>query len=60
VSNRIVAVGLLSQRDLDLLGQGFKWHFPIVDDGMFDDFLSKLDAVEQSSKSTDRAKSQLT
>ncbi|MEG3181207.1 hypothetical protein [Sphingomonas sp. LT1P40] len=44
--NRIVAVGLLSQRDLDLLGAGFSRHFPVSNDEIFDDLLRQLDQVE--------------
>ncbi len=42
----IVAVGLLTQRDLDVLGKGFDRHFPVDDDDMFADLLAKLDHVE--------------
>ena len=42
---RIVAVGLLTQHDLDRLGSGFKRAIPVADDGMFDDLLAQLDDV---------------
>ncbi|THG37786.1 hypothetical protein [Sphingomonas olei] len=42
----IVAVGLLTQRDLDLLGKSFDRHFPVQDDDMFADILAQLDQVE--------------
>jgi hypothetical protein len=42
---RIVAVGLLTAADLDVLGTGFKRVFPIDDDAAFDDLLAQLDAL---------------
>jgi hypothetical protein len=42
---RIVAVGLLTQHDLDRLGSGFKRAIPVADDGMFDDLLARLDKI---------------
>lgn len=43
---RIVSVGLLTESDLALLGRGFTRHFPVTDDGLFDDLLAQLDRVE--------------
>jgi hypothetical protein len=48
-SDRIVAVGLLSQRDLETLGAGFKRSYPIDDIPRFDDLLQAIDAVDVSS-----------
>lgn len=48
-NDRIVAVGLLTEQDLDVLGTGFRRHFPVKDDGMFDDLLMQLDKVEVES-----------
>lgn len=45
-NQRIVSVGLLTESDLALLGQGFTRHFPVTDDGLFDDLLVQLDRVE--------------
>ena len=39
--DRIVAVGSLTRRDLEVLGRGFSRHFPIDHDGAFDDLLAK-------------------
>jgi hypothetical protein len=44
--DRIVAVGLLSQRDLDALGSGFKRAYPITDTNAFSDLLSAIDDAE--------------
>ena len=44
-SDRIVAVGLLTQRDVSLLGQGFSRLFPVTDDVDFADLLRQLDGV---------------
>lgn len=44
-SERIVAVGLLTQQDVAVLGKGFKRLFPLQDDALFDDLLAKLDGV---------------
>jgi hypothetical protein len=45
-SNRIVAVGLLSQRDLEVLGAGFKRVYAVEDVSCFDDLLKAIDAAE--------------
>ncbi|WP_174279773.1 hypothetical protein [Sphingomonas bacterium] len=47
-SDRIVAVGLLTQRDVDMLGSGFRRLFPVAEDRSFDDLLRRLDAIERS------------
>jgi len=46
--DRIVAVGFLTASDLDHLGNGFRRHFPVEHDDIFDDLLRKLDDVEAS------------
>lgn len=43
---RIVAVGLLTQRDVELLGAGFRRLFPLDGDAPFDDLLRQLDRIE--------------
>jgi len=42
---RIVAVGLLTQQDLDRLGLAFNRAIPVENDGMFDDLLAQLNAI---------------
>ena len=44
-SDRIVAVGFLTQSDLKLLGQGFYRLFPVTDDATFDDLLKQLEGI---------------
>lgn len=44
--DRIVAIGFLTQRDLEILGSTFTRHFPVIDDDSFADLLDKLDRVE--------------
>jgi len=46
VTDKIVSVGLLTQRDLDLLGSSFTRHFPVPRDDMFADLIQRLDQVE--------------
>ena len=46
-SERIVAVGLLTQTDLDVLGQGFRRAFRIDSDPCFDDLLAAIDAADE-------------
>jgi hypothetical protein len=45
VKDNVIAVGLLTQDDLERLGATFTRHFPIVDDDMFADLIARLDAV---------------
>jgi hypothetical protein len=47
-SPQIVAIGLLTQRDLDILGQGFDRAFPIEDDLVFEDLLQAIDEAERA------------
>ena len=44
-SERIVAVGFLTERDLGKLVSGFTRHFSVPDDGMFDELIARLDRV---------------
>lgn len=44
-NDEIVAVGFLTQRDLDVLGSGFRRVVPLTRDGAFDDLLAQLDHV---------------
>ncbi len=43
---RVVAIGLLTERDLHRLGASFHGAIPIVEDGRFDDLLARLDEIE--------------
>lgn len=43
---RIVAVGLLTQRDVEVLGTGFHRLFPVSDDDPFQELLAKLNEYE--------------
>jgi hypothetical protein len=47
VVNRIVAVGLLTQRDLDALGSGFARAFPIDDTPCFRELLLAIDEADR-------------
>lgn len=43
---RVVAVGLLTARDLAVLGQGFKRAYPLPEDQSFSDLLVQLDRAD--------------
>jgi hypothetical protein len=45
-SPKIVAIGLLTQHELELLGQGFDRAFPISDELVFEDLLRAIDEAE--------------
>ena len=45
-SPQIVAIGLLTQHELDLLGRGFDRAFPIDDELVFEDLLRAIDEAE--------------
>ena len=46
LSDKVVAVGLLTQRDLDVLGRQFTRHLPIPQDAnQFADLLRKLEEI---------------
>ncbi|HWU96631.1 MAG TPA: hypothetical protein VN029_13620 [Sphingomonas sp.] len=42
----IIAIGLLTRRDLDRLGQSFAGAIPVPSDTVFEDLLAQLDHVE--------------
>ena len=42
-----VAIGLLTQRDLDILGSGFRRAIPLTGPGDFDDLLARIDEAER-------------
>lgn len=46
-SERFVAVGLLTRRDLDVLGSGFRRAFPLTATTDFTYLLSRIDEVER-------------
>ena len=45
---RIISVGSLTLRDLEVLGRGFTRHFPVPDDQIFADLIRRLDTIEAS------------
>ncbi len=45
-SEAFVAVGLFTRRDLDVVGSGFRWAYPLEHSGDFDDLLRRLDQVD--------------
>jgi len=47
---QIVAIGLLTQHELDLLGQGFDRAFPINNDNRFEDLLRAIDQAEEQAR----------
>jgi hypothetical protein len=50
-NDRFVAVGLLTQRDLEVLGSGFRRAFPLNDTTDFTSLLIKVDEAAQSYES---------
>ena len=44
--DRIVAVGLLTQRDLDVLGTGFRRMYTVEDGDVFTELLEKLNEID--------------
>jgi len=44
---KIVAVGLLTQRDVDLLGNGFSRLWPVDETPCFTDLLQAIDEVDR-------------
>ena len=46
--NRIVAIGLLTQRDLDALGSGFKRAYPIDEAPCFGELLAAIDEADRA------------
>jgi hypothetical protein len=48
-NEQFVAVGLLTQRDLDVLGSGFRRAFPLNDAADFAPLLRRLDEVSRHS-----------
>lgn len=48
--DRIVAVGLLTQREVDLLGHGFSRLWPVDDTPCFTDLLRAIDEADEELK----------
>jgi hypothetical protein len=46
-SNQVVAIGLLTQRDLAVLGQGFQRAYRVQDGHDFHDLLSAIDYADR-------------
>lgn len=46
-SRQIVAIGLLTQHELDLLGQGFDRAFPVDQELVFEDLLRAIDEADR-------------
>lgn len=45
--DRVVAIGLLTQRDLDMLGHGFHRAYPVNSNTDFSELLAAIDEAEQ-------------
>ena len=55
VHEEIVAVALVTQRELERFGPGFDRAFPIEDAGMFDDVLLAIDRADQEFRKRQQA-----
>ena len=51
-NDRIVAVGLLTERDLAILGQGFRRAYPLNQGHDFDELLHAIDEAERIGRPT--------
>lgn len=52
--DKIVAVGFLTRRDMQALGEGFNRHFPLPRDGDdFTELLEQLDEVTRNAAKSD-------
>ena len=51
--DRVVAVGLLTARDLELLGQGFTRMFPVDDTPIFTQLLRAIDEADTASRAAE-------
>ena len=54
-SRHIVAIGLLTQQELEMLGQGFDRAFPIEDNLVFEDLLQAIDEADRRLQSRQEA-----
>lgn len=50
VKDDIVAIGLLTEQDLSLLGSGFRRAFRVDDTPAFDELLAAIDEAEQKAE----------
>lgn len=50
----IVAIGLLSQNDLNLLGSGFRRAFRVDDSPLFEDLLAAIDSADRQHSRPER------
>jgi hypothetical protein len=48
--NKIVAIGLLTQADLDRLGPTFEYAWPVSDTSSFDELLTAIDEAEKKAE----------
>ena len=55
-SDRIVGVGLLTEKDLDLLGPTFRRLWPIDSAPSFVELLKAIDEAERELRATERSK----
>ena len=51
---RIVAIGLLTRRDLDLLGPTFSRAWPVEEAPQFGDLLRAIDRADEELRRTDK------
>lgn len=51
----VVAIGLLTARDLDLLGAGFRRAYPIEDTACFEELLKAIDRADSQRMAEDKA-----
>ena len=54
-ADRIVAVGLLTRKDVKLLGPTFDRLWPVEDAGCFEDLLEAIDKAEQQRRDPEAA-----
>jgi hypothetical protein len=47
MSNEFVAVGLLTRRDLDVWGSGFRRAYPLEDPAGFSELLGRIDHADR-------------
>lgn len=47
-SDTFAAIGLLTRRDLDVVGSGFRWAYPLQETAEFEDLLRQIDEAEET------------
>jgi hypothetical protein len=55
MNERIVAIGLLTKRDLTLLGPAFDRAWPVEEAPEFDDLIRAVDEADRKLRKVDRA-----